>query len=739
MTGAGASHGGVGVRLYVEGGETVRRAFDQVADGGKRMWAEIALGQRAANPAIRALSVGAAEGRAGVDGLASRAGAAGVALGAFGTAGLAAAVALGGLVAGMAKAREAMAFADEIDDSANSLAIGTTALQQYRYAMMAVGGSAEDADEAIRSFTAKLGEAQAGGRALKWFERLGFSREQLETYETAEEALGDVIDRLAGLNKETERAAVSSKIGLGSILALTREGEAGVAALMQAALDLGYVMDEELVKQGADANQRFEEMSTIIDVQLKSAFVSLAPIILELGGFLTDLARTIADVADSWRDLDQRSTQGLRRQDARLAQAQIDLLDGVSGPDELRGYQRMRWDGINIQRARIAVQLRDRPDPDDGPDRSGSLEDTGGSGRRGGTRSSNRADANARRQEREAQQREDRLGRVIEQREDLNRQIVQATSDEFRSISERAGIEVSALAHAADQRKRAIERAVIEFDRTEGLRGLSRIEADELLAKEAELNAIEAERVNWRERRDLAARRLDLEQEAAEHAVALLEIDGALATNAEERRRVEREILELTQEIERKRRREALDADPNLDDAERDGAMKRFLALQARQTALIDHQDQKRLRDEFKSYGREVVQAIQDGRIGEYIGDRIKERLLDGALDALFSAFSSGGKTVGGLGGGWLDGGLSFLARGIKGFASGGMVRGPGGPRDDRVPAMLSNGEFVMNAEVTRWARPLLERLNGASRPNLSDRMAALTPQNGPAELRIGQ
>lgn len=45
-------------------------------------------------------------------------------------------------------------------------------------------------------------------------------------------------------------------------------------------------------------------------------------------------------------------------------------------------------------------------------------------------------------------------------------------------------------------------------------------------------------------------------------------------------------------------------------------------------------------------------------------------------------------------------------------MAGGGMVRGPGGPRDDQVPTMLSNKEFVVNAEDTARHLPLLEAIN---------------------------
>ena len=45
-------------------------------------------------------------------------------------------------------------------------------------------------------------------------------------------------------------------------------------------------------------------------------------------------------------------------------------------------------------------------------------------------------------------------------------------------------------------------------------------------------------------------------------------------------------------------------------------------------------------------------------------------------------------------------------------LASGGIVYGPGGPKDDRVPTLLSNGESVINARSTELFRPLLSTIN---------------------------
>jgi hypothetical protein len=52
---------------------------------------------------------------------------------------------------------------------------------------------------------------------------------------------------------------------------------------------------------------------------------------------------------------------------------------------------------------------------------------------------------------------------------------------------------------------------------------------------------------------------------------------------------------------------------------------------------------------------------------------------------------------------GMADGGIAYLAEGSFPRRTG-EISGPGGPKDDRVPAMLSDGEFVMTAEAVRNA-----------------------------------
>lgn len=48
----------------------------------------------------------------------------------------------------------------------------------------------------------------------------------------------------------------------------------------------------------------------------------------------------------------------------------------------------------------------------------------------------------------------------------------------------------------------------------------------------------------------------------------------------------------------------------------------------------------------------------------------------------------------------------------VGAFADGGLVNAPGGPRDDKGLAAVSNGEFIVNARDTARNRPLLEAMN---------------------------
>ncbi|UVO33798.1 hypothetical protein KUL72_19960 [Bradyrhizobium arachidis] len=178
-----------------------------------------------------------------------------------------------------------------------------------------------------------------------------------------------------------------------------------------------------------------------------------------------------------------------------------------------------------------------------------------------------------------------------------------------------------------------------------------------------------------------------------------------------------------------------------------------------RQTAFLSSEDVQIASQLRTIYGNDVPKALESSEaaairfnnalkgIGDAFSSSINEPLLDfetgsksatASLQSFASSFSrallqmanqalivkpllSGIGGLFGLGSGAAPVMSSGLGAGTGGlsfpmFADGGEVSGPGGPRDDRVVARLSPGEFVVNAASTAKHRALLEQINRAPR-----------------------
>lgn len=80
----------------------------------------------------------------------------------------------------------------------------------------------------------------------------------------------------------------------------------------------------------------------------------------------------------------------------------------------------------------------------------------------------------------------------------------------------------------------------------------------------------------------------------------------------------------------------------------------------------------------------------------------------------------------------------SVSGTGLPGYATGGYVSGPGGPRSDSILARLSDGEFVLNAAATRhYGVSLLDRLNRLSVPRFAEGGAVAASSGTPIHLHL--
>ncbi|ADL00702.1 hypothetical protein [Brevundimonas subvibrioides] len=658
MTDASGGKSGVGIRLFVQGGEVVRRTFDQVADSGKKMWAQIALGDRAANPAIRALSVGVGEAKSGIRGLASETGSAGAVLGAFGAAGVAVGAVLGAVAIAATGAFQAMRDAADLTDQADRIGVNAEALQEWRFAAEDAGVSAGSLDAGLEKLNGVLGAFKLGigdAKLRPVFEELGITAEQLANVETSDQLLDRLADTLGQVRDRTEQVKLSRSLGIEELLPLLRLGSDGIADLRDRSRELGIVLDDEVRAQLDAADRQMEitgqQMDTLRLVSLSPLAEALGDAAASVTALIVEFGKVEADAPGWVRAL--QSVGGALASSIRQTAFNAGGLTGtVAGIVTGGGRRGAAPAPVSISSETFLAGLRQS-------DTRPGFETQGHTTRSGSTSRSTAAAQAARAAEQRQRERERALS-------DLQRQELDAQRDRIRARFGPGGTEENAanlelanieIAQAAQEAARGALRASLE--KAGALDEIVEVRLNELKDAQDELAANRDRAVILEERRRLAAERLKDEQSADQSAIDLLSIQEQMATTARERFEIGRRILLAEQALERATLAAEAKVDGKVTGYERNG-LARLDQRQAAEVALFDVNEQNRLREQFKDYGREVVDAIQDGRIGEYIGDQLKQRLLDGALDALFNMMGGAGSGQGSGGGGYLSAAISF-------------------------------------------------------------------------------
>lgn len=125
---------------------------------------------------------------------------------------------------------------------------------------------------------------------------------------------------------------------------------------------------------------------------------------------------------------------------------------------------------------------------------------------------------------------------------------------------------------------------------------------------------------------------------------------------------------------------------------------------------------QKNFGDAFMDLLNGLLNAIVKS-IAETMAAQVVNQFLNWIMPGLFNG--GGVVTPGGFN--TYGAASNVLGMRIGSFASGGMISGPGTSTSDSIPAMLSNGEYVINAEaVRRIGIPRLNALNSGTVPHFA-------------------
>lgn len=492
---------------------------------------------------------------------AARVGIFGSALEELGPAGIAAAAGVAAIAVAFNQAKQAMDFADEIADSAAQAQIGVETLQEYRLAMLAAGGAEKDADEAIKSFDSSLGKLINHSRGFKKvrdaLRELGLTDEQIQNIHTFEDFMAVAPDKFAALGNAAKKAQIADALGIRGLLPLLNQGSAGVQGLIDKMHDLGVILDAETVRELGEAHDKAELFAKVIDLQLKLAFVRLAPLIVAglevtaewargLRGFADDVVLASEAVGDLAQLLNligvmhvapqfddtslgkfERRVAGLLRLlsalDPKLRRGAA-ALDRDADRRQLRAGVKAIADGpvqlTDAQRREIFGDARPAAEPPlDLSDHSGSS----------GRRSRSGKDP--------AKEAEERQRRFDDAWANMERDILSASADLTLSLQERFDISRLQSESARAEYEEDLRRKVADKDYTQA-------QADALLAQRDIVDQLQVRAAEQKLAADKAAEARQVQDNAFDIQMQLLQLASSNARTSEERRTIELQLLD---------------------------------------------------------------------------------------------------------------------------------------------------------------------------------------------------
>lgn len=379
-----AEHGVI-VRLSIRDNETVTRALQQMGTEGERALKRLEQAAKGPTPAMQALSAASGEARVAIEGFGSQAGHLGSVLSSMGPGGLAAAAGIGAMVTGLSalavRSREAIGQLGDLADTAKRVGVAASTLQELRFAVGQNAGSAEGLDTALRKLNASIGDMALNGDKASESTRVAFAALGVSVTDTegrvksSVDVLREMADGLAKIEDPATRARIAQDLlgkSFQDVLPLISQGGDAFDGFRESARDAGAVLDEAVIQRAAEANDKLGALAEVVTNQGNRAFSAFADQLVAVGQTLADLATSLADVAEQFTDLENRSRRSIsqtleanRAEQARIAadlqkpQASglLDLLTGRSISASTAESEGLRLEQLRADEAKLTELL----------------------------------------------------------------------------------------------------------------------------------------------------------------------------------------------------------------------------------------------------------------------------------------------------------------------------------------------------------------------------------------------
>src|SRR5690554_2806801 len=217
-----------------------------------------------------------------------------------------------GLAAGVLALQKRTAdYASTLNDLSNTTGHSTDSLQELTWAFSQAGIGQDMTRRLIERNTQRLGRAADGNETFAAaYERLGVSiRNANGQMRSSEAVFDDVLEGLAGITNESERAAVAGTLlGTNAGRRLAGALNGGISSMneaRQAAHDMGIVMSEDAVQ----AANRFSNMMDALQQRIAAAgrnfAVDLMPAVMDFIPVIESALSRVSSLVRRFTEMDR--------------------------------------------------------------------------------------------------------------------------------------------------------------------------------------------------------------------------------------------------------------------------------------------------------------------------------------------------------------------------------------------------------------------------------------------------
>jgi hypothetical protein len=227
------------------------------------------------------------------------------------------------------KASQAVEDFTAIIVHARTVGVSTDFLQSLQFAALSENVSVEKLNTALLRFTFVSEQAATGQGKL--YDSLKLANPELaQQFRFADQEerfkiIADAAGKYADVTKKAQITNAAFGRGMGDLVRVFGSGREKIDSFTRQARELGIVIDEKLLQNAEKLNARMDVATKIIDVQLKQAFLDLAPTIATVAENIAWAVRGFTDwLARSKEAKDLTSTQVTDEMQRLLAQMEED-------------------------------------------------------------------------------------------------------------------------------------------------------------------------------------------------------------------------------------------------------------------------------------------------------------------------------------------------------------------------------------------------------------------------------